>query len=371
MRELTDAQREAIAHVERLALARRAEAWAEIRASLRAAGVSEADFLEAMQHLRGAVTVALAFHPERTSRGGRSVAHGLLADGMYRNQFETGLSSGSVSAFAGGERDGWERRLFGGAYHGPVVAAADRPKYGALFLVAHPEGPAPRFGSCCFVLRPEVSARCTFTFLGSQEDRALGRVGTLQVPEPVLAALLRHVEEDPAPLGVGGLTVGGLVAAMRENVPCALPGVSPERSGRALDSFVEAQVHGPVELGRDVERLVADSAFRGTPTADALGGIASRYGIALDWHPGFALPAAEVPETFRGFPTRRLAERVAPGGTVDAPRIGAAHDDFVRNPEAWRSFGTPSEIRTCFRRLWHVLVLFGRRAQPPTESSGG
>src|SRR3712207_7188489 len=53
------------------------------------------------------------------SRSGSTVAEGLLADGVYRTQFETGLSGGSTTAFAGGERDEWERRLFGGAYHRP------------------------------------------------------------------------------------------------------------------------------------------------------------------------------------------------------------------------------------------------------------
>ncbi len=368
--ELTAAQREAIAHVTRVARERRAGARAELLASLRAAGVAEADRGEAMQRLRGQGRVAFAFHPERLSRGGRSVAHGLLADGVYRNQFETGVSGGSASAFAGGARDEWERRLFGGAYHRPGVAPADRPTYGALFLVAHPDGPAPRFGSCYLVLRPQVTARCTFTFPGSQDDAAREGSGTLEVPEPVAAALLRHVEVDPAPLGVPGLAVGELVGAMRAGVPCAPRGARGGGPGRALDSFVEAQVHGPVELARDAERLVADSAFRGTPVADVLARIASTHGISLAWHPGFALAAADVPATFRGFPTRRLAERIAPCATLDAPRIGAAHNDFAANPGAWAEFGTPSEVRACFRRLWHVLVLSGGpAASPPADAS--
>lgn len=43
----------------------------------------------------------------------------------------------------------------------------------------------------------------------------------------------------------------------------------------------------------------------------------------------------------------------------------------TRRPDAWRAFGTDSEIRTCFRRLWHVLVLLGLPARPRTEASGG
>ena len=359
MGELTEAQKRAIGAVERRALGRRAEARARVDASLRAASVDDAGYREAVERLRNQVRVAIAFHPERLGRDGRSVAQGLLADGVYRNQFETGLSSGSTSAFAGGERDEWERRLFEGAYHHPGVAPADRPRYGALFLVAHLDGPAPRFGSCHLVLRPEVSARCTFTILGSQEERAAERTGTLDVLEPVMADLLDHVEEVPAPLGVSGLTVRDLIEAMRAGVPCTPRGVSNDRPGRALDTFVEAQVHGPVELMRDAEGLVVDASFRAHPIGDTLAEIASTYGLALSWHPGFALAAEEVPETFRGYPTRKLAERISTGAPIDAPAIGAAHNDFARDPDAWRAFGSPSEIRTCFRRLWHALVLLG------------
>jgi Protein of unknown function (DUF3626) len=37
----------------------------------------------------------------------------------------------------------------------------------------------------------------------------------------------------------------------------------------ALDDYIEAQVHGPVRVGRDVEAVVIDSSFRGTLVEDA------------------------------------------------------------------------------------------------------
>jgi len=83
------------------------------------------------------------------------------------SQFETGLSGGSPSAFPGGERDQWESQLFGGAYHEPDASPAGRPKYGALAVMDHPDGPAPRFGSCYFLLHAEVSSRSTFTFVAA------------------------------------------------------------------------------------------------------------------------------------------------------------------------------------------------------------
>jgi hypothetical protein len=62
------------------------------------------------------------------------------------------------------------RRLFGGAYHCDDATNAQRPKYGALDLMRHPDGPAPRFGSCYFLLKPAVAARCTFTYLDSHKS---------------------------------------------------------------------------------------------------------------------------------------------------------------------------------------------------------
>jgi hypothetical protein len=105
----------------------------------------------------------LHFHPDRLKASGESVAESLLREGVYRNQFETGLSNGGLTAFRGGERDNWEKRLFGGAYQKVNVEAAERPKYGALDLMNYSDGAAPRFGSCYFRLSHEVSKRCSLT----------------------------------------------------------------------------------------------------------------------------------------------------------------------------------------------------------------
>ena len=114
---LTRAQADALAHVERHALRTESETEASLVASREARSVSQTDYHNAITHLRQKATVALAFHPERASRSAPTVAQGLLSDGIYKNQYETGLSSGSPSARPGGKRDQWERHLFGGAYH--------------------------------------------------------------------------------------------------------------------------------------------------------------------------------------------------------------------------------------------------------------
>ena len=92
-----------------------------------------------------------------------------------------------------------------------------------------------------------------------------------------------------------------------------------------LDTEIEAQVHGPIELHRDVGLLVADPAFAETPTGTCLREVALRYGIPLRWHPGFRLNVNDVPDDFRGPAMVRLASRIAgEDGMLDAAVIGSA-----------------------------------------------
>ena len=84
-----------------------------------------------------------------------------------RDTEKPGISNGGLTAFRGRERDNWEKRLFGGVYQKPDVTSLERPKYGALDLMNHADGPSPRFGSCYFRLSNEVSKRCSFTYKDS------------------------------------------------------------------------------------------------------------------------------------------------------------------------------------------------------------
>ena len=362
---LSTAQQAALAHVRRQALAQQARARARIEARLHAAGCSIQQWDDAMHRLgeHGHARVCVHFHPDRLDRQGRLVAQGLLADGQYRSQFETGLSSGSRTAYAGGERDEWERALFGGAYQVPGVSAAERPCYGALALIDHPDGPAPRFGSCYLVLRPQVLQRTTFTFAGSEQALAAERIGDLAVLDSVMAALLEEIAQGegarvPWPpwqaptLGVPGLTVAGLVARLS----CPTDRRAASAPGRVLDSGIEAQVHGPVLLGRDVEALVTDPAFDATPTGALLDELCRRHGLVRRRHGGFRLAASAVPADFRGPAMPELARRIAgPDGVLDAAVIGAAERSLHHLPDQ-------AETWQHLKQLWHVLVHHGAAA---------
>ena len=74
--------------------------------------------------VRRSARLTLNFHPDRPTLLGRSVVDGLVVDGSYRTQWETGWSNGSRSAVPGGSRDGFERHLFGETL--PADTAFDR-----------------------------------------------------------------------------------------------------------------------------------------------------------------------------------------------------------------------------------------------------
>jgi hypothetical protein len=370
---LSPAQRAALRHVEELVRAGEVAARSRVTDLLQRAGCAAGAYDEAMECIRVHARVVVHFHPDRRCIKCTTVAEALLTEGVYRNQFETGLSTGGLSAFPGGARDMWERTLFGGAYHHQGATLAERPKYGALELVRYPDGPIPRFGSCYFVLRPGVSMRTSFTFAGSEDPRAAERLGLIGQMHGVMSALIAEIEEGgmanpPWPpfraptLGVPHLTVTRLLDILNElRQPRQDP--ADREAGRVLDTQIEAQVHGPIELQRDAELLVVDPAFAATATGAILRELAQKFEIPLRSHCGFRLPVCSVPHDFRGPAMPHLAQRIAGhDGTLDAAVIGTAEASLHERPDAWRDFGSHTEMLQHLKQLWHVLVHYGSPA---------
>jgi len=356
--KLTESQAAALAHVREYALARRTKARATLQRVLLSSGTSAEAHAAGLASILNHARVVLHFHPDRQGTDLKTVAQGLLAAGVYRNQFETRISNGSVSAHPGGERDRWESGLYGGAYDLPGSTPDQRPKYGALDLLRHPDGPAPRFGSCYLVLKAEVSERCTFSYRDSHlnpEER-----GTLDVFEDVMAGLMSEVLEHGSGLGERKLTVSGLVQHVARQLegPYLVDVLEPSR--RNLDAYIEAQVHGAVRLEHDAEWLVADPSFRGSETGLEMERICEEWGLGLQWHAGFAMNAADTSAEFRGPDMPALAQRVAIDGRVNAHAIGRAVRSLREDPGSWRERGTRAEVLQELKLLWHVLVHQGQ-----------
>lgn len=354
---LTPAQAQAIQHVRASARSVRQYACERIERHLTRAGFPSATLRDILAAVRISGRVTVNFHPDRTLADGSTVVEGLLRDGVYRSQFETGVTSASPTAYPGGDRDRWERRLFGGAYHQAGAAHRERPKYGTLNLLQHADGGAPRFGSCHLVLRAPMLARCTYTFGDSYSEPE--HSGTIDVFEPLLAELL---DEAAAAGSARGWDAGGSGALIRrllasgEEVTAVI--------GRELEQYIEAQIHGDIVLASDVEAIVADPSFRGTRIGEQLAALGSRHDAALRWHHGFQFAASDVPDDFRGPKMPPLAHRVerdfaAVPGQLDAYAIGNAARSLACHPELWADWGAPGETWQHLKQLWHVLVHFG------------
>lgn len=357
---LTPSQQAALDYVTDYARSRKDDACTVIGHVLRMSNIEPSAFEEVVERVKAKARVGLHFHPDRPGPGGKSVAEGLLDGGAYKSQFETQLSSGSVSAFPGGDRDKWEERLFGGAYQLPGATIAERPKYGALDLMHHPDGPSPRFGSCYLLLAPEVSARCTFTYLDSHADPE--EKGTYEAFDDILAAVLIESFARDFAIGERGLTPSRLISHLGNGLGVPLTDLHLRPPARNLNHYVEAQVHGDVTLVDDVQALVADPSFRDTPTGEQLEALSVRYGVPLHWHGGFVLPVAEVPSDFRGPAMPSLAARIARDGIIDARTIGEAAVALDRDPGAWSDRGPHAQVLQELKLMWHCLVKFGHAA---------
>jgi hypothetical protein len=356
--ELVPSQKAALSHITRYARDRKEAAQRTLQEVLRMSNISPESFDEAIAKLKAHARVALHFHPDRPTTNLTTVAESLAECGIYKSQFETLLSNGSVSAFPGGARDLWERKIFGGAYQLEGTLAAHRPKYGALDLLQHAEGPAPRFGSCYFLLRPEVSGRSTFTYLDSHQDPP--EKGTYEEFDDIVAALFTEAFLRDFAIGEKELTPSRLLLHLRSNLDKPFLDPADKTPVRNLNHYIEAQVHGELSLANHVEILVADPAFRGTRTGTALEQMCQRYRITLHWHMGFALSVDEVPSDFRGPAMPPLARRIAKRETIDASCIGEAAMELKRNPAAFADRGSYEEVLQELKLLWHVLVKYGK-----------
>jgi len=255
--------------------------------------------------------ITLNFHPDRVSAG-MPILEALARDGAYHSQFVTGTSNGGLTAHPGGDRTRWESRIFGGAYDD--AAPVERPLYGALDFRHQVVGAAPRFGSSHLRLAGAVLRRATFCYPDSAAEPTDFGVATAMP----LIALADADERDP------------------------------------LNDYIESHVHAGVLLARDVEAIVLDASYRGTPVEAA----ARRLPFPLEWHPGYRLTVTALRRhaDYRGPEYADLGTLLAERGLLtprilgDAARTGRY--DLQDLKMVWHTlarFGAPEGAGTAYR----------------------
>lgn len=108
-----------------------------------------------------------------------------------------------------------------------------------------------------------------------------------------------------------------------------------------LDDYIEAHVHGGVDLGRDVATIILDPCFRGTAVEES----ARRTGCAVSWHPGFRLATTGLDDAYRGIEFTELARSLGEELTPDVLGTAARSGEYDLQ---------------ALKRVWHLVARFGR-----------
>ena len=336
----------------------KAEAKNDIKQILSLSNNDYKDYNTAIKNLKKYSRVGVHFHPDRPDSLMKTTIENLFEQGFYKNQFETHISSGDVSAYKGGDRDIWEKELFDGAYNGAHIRNSERPKYGSLDLLQLPDGPSPRFGSCYFLLKPEVSHRCTFTYLDSHQKPK--ERGTFEEFDLIMLALLRDTFHYNNTLGEMNFSVKKLLYHFSNDLEKPIKNLSVKTPGRHLNNYIEAQIHGNISLKEDVEILVADPSFRKTEIGEVIRQTCKKYSIKLLWHMGFVMKLIDIPDDFRGKEMPKLAEFITKENYIDTHHLGLAVMELYSNPKKWKKWGSKREVVQKIKLLWHVLVKYGK-----------
>jgi len=356
---LLKSQKNALLYFNKYAQKFKAEAQSEIRSILSLSNIDYDFYSKAIDNIKNYARIGIHFHPDRPDSSMKTTIENLFEQGLYKNQFETLISSGAVSPFKGGSRDNWEKDLFCGAYNKAYVKNSDRPKYGSLDLLQSPDGPSPRFGSCYFLLKPEVSHRCTFTYLDSHQKPK--ERGTFEEFDLIMSALLRDTFHYYNTLGERNITVKELLNHFNNDLIKPVKNVSVKSPKRNLNHYIEAQIHGSISLENDAELLIADPSFKGTDVGEKIIQTCKKYSVKLLWHMGFALKLKEIPDDFRGNEMPKLAEFITKEDYIDTHHLGLAVMEIYSNPKKWKKWGSQKDAVQKIKLLWHVLVKYGKK----------
>ena len=161
----------------------------------------------------------------------------LIKDDHYRNQFETNRSHGTLSSSA---RMVWENNLFNNIYH-KDIDGGERVKYGTINITNDPLGVTKcyGYGDSYLILKDNVKTRCSF-IMGDSCAMDI-HLCTFKYFNSILLFLKDEALDDVIDVSLGKAT---------------------SRSSNSLHHYIEAQIHGPIKLSRDVELLVANSKYR-------------------------------------------------------------------------------------------------------------
>lgn len=158
--------------------------------------------------------------------------YNISQDTHYRNQFEVHASNGTYDLSS---RMVWENNIFKNYYNSEKPF--NRVKYGNLNVSLYKRNPMCNgYGKCSFVLKDSIKQRCTFT-MGDTSRLTDTSIRTFDYPYFIYDDIYKD-------------TFLSLI-----------------KNGHAsLLSYIEVQIHGPIQINRDVEYVMAPLSFKNNKT---------------------------------------------------------------------------------------------------------
>jgi hypothetical protein len=223
------------------------------------------DAMRVAKYLAEEAPIVVHFKPE-------DILAKLLKDGVYRNLFETGTSNGNSDKAA---RDVWEMETFQGAYNN--ADPKDRPKYGVLNIMNDPRGAfscVHTYGRAYLVLKntPEVRSRVTFS------DCDTSSKGSVCVDCDWKHMMLLMLNMDTIDLNEVLEVASGRNKCGSSYYNYCRKTILPEPYTR----YNEVQIHGPLRLAFDVEKIVLDKSYK-EEMSPFLEEIKATYGVPYEW----------------------------------------------------------------------------------------
>eukprot|EP00930_Biecheleria_cincta_P043238 TRINITY_DN29706_c0_g1_i1.p1 TRINITY_DN29706_c0_g1~~TRINITY_DN29706_c0_g1_i1.p1 ORF type:complete len:600 (-),score=152.74 TRINITY_DN29706_c0_g1_i1:40-1839(-) len=251
--ELTSCQKDAVRHIRDLARRNHKQALPLLQKRFEGLGYSSSDMWMTLAWIRELAPVTLHIDLDK-------ITPFLLSDTHYRNQFETSSSSGILNVKV---RKKWEKDLFGSSYD--IAEPFERPKYGVQNVWNDPRGVrgCVQYGDSYLVLK-NVRLRSTV----SPEDSGNLKATRLAVLD-YYAHVLQEYSDDELLMALR-VAQGG-----HEHLGDSDAVI--EKWGK----YKEAQIHGPIDLSKHVDRLVASERHR--YMAGELQEVADKHGFTLTW----------------------------------------------------------------------------------------
>jgi hypothetical protein len=133
--------------------------------------------------------------------------------------------------------------------------------------------------------------------------------------------------------------------------------------GRALDEYIEVQIHRTILLERDVKSIAIDESYISTEIEESVNKLSDRYAIEVKYIPYRKIRSADINPEFRGAMIRPLVEsisnEIAHDEFITPYTLGKAYRHIMKNPSQWRYFGSDEQLFQRLKQLWHVVAYFG------------